>query len=54
MKFEVVHTEKGLKFYKRIKGLFGKEKLKEVKDKEVFAPLMVSGKLFPEIENPRF
>ena len=51
MKFKVVSTDKGLKFYKKIKGFFGKEKLKEASKNEVFSPLMNSGQLFPDIEN---
>ena len=51
MKFKAVSTDKGLKYFKYIKGFFGKEKLKEVSEKEVFAPLKISKQLFPDIEN---
>ena len=50
-KFTIRITDKGVKFYKKIKSFFGKEKLEEVSEKEVFSPLMKSGRLFPDIDN---
>lgn len=50
-KFTIKMTDKGAKFYKKVKNFFGKEKLQEVSENEVFSPLMNSGRLFPDIEN---
>lgn len=50
-KFSISVTSKGITFYKKIKSFFGKEKLQEVSEKEVFAPLSISGRLFPDIDN---